>query len=319
MNNLLRLLKTFIITLTLLFMGLCTVIVFRLDDSVTKIDPEITKEIANSGFTPRPPLVLVSYADGSQIFFQNQNALVQSAADKGFDEIYQFKRSSIDKSFWEQNESILKQPRGAGFWIWKPYLILRTMQRLPEDSIIVYADGAVVFTKPIGALLKLLQNSDIIFGEDGRILSEQLKKEAYDAFGVALSPQVLGSKVPQADFIIVKNTVGAKQFIQKWLQLCTKEDALTDSPFDPKNQSPDFGWHSADQAILGVLTTLSNEKILILPKEKLRDQYGVKNFHRKKHREFSSPLWLIAGMPDFLSRAIWNSESLMWIRKLVFG
>lgn len=319
MSKFLMMIKNIVLTLILLFMGLCTIIIFRLDDSVTKIDSEITKEIANSGLAPRPPLVLVSYADGQPIFFQNQNALVQSAADKGFDEIYQFKRSTIDKSFWEQNENILKQPSGAGFWIWKPYLILRTMQRLPEDSVIVYADGAVVFTKPIGELLKLLQNSDIIFGEDGRILSEQLKKEAYGAFEVALSPQILGSKVPQADFIIVKNTVGAKQLIQKWLQLCTKEEILTDTPFDPKNQSPNFGWHSADQAILGVLTTLYNDKILILPKDKLRDEYGVKNFHRKKHREFSSPLWLIAGMPDLLSRAIWNSELLMWIRKLIFG
>lgn len=319
MNKLLGILKTMVITLLLLFTALCTIIVFRLDDSVTKIDHEITKELTNSGFAPRPPLVLVSYADGSPIFFQNQNALVQSAADKGFDEIHQFKRSSIDKSFWDQNEHILKQPSGAGFWIWKPYFILRTMQRLPEDSIVFYADGAVVFTKPIGDLLKLLENSDIIFGDDGRILLEQLKKEAYDAFDLVLSPQILSSKVPQADFMIIKNTAGARRFIEKWLQFCTKEEILTDSPLDLKNQSSSFSWHSADQAILGALTALSNENILILSKDELRDEYGVKNFHRKKHREFSSPLWLIAGMPDFLSRAIWNSEPLMWVRKLVSG
>src|ERR1700677_4029754 len=91
------------------FIMTCTIMIFRVDSSLTTIDSYVTKEVANTGFAPRPPVILLSYADGHPTFFQNQHGLVQSAADKGFDEMYQFKRSSIDKDFWDRHKNILTQ------------------------------------------------------------------------------------------------------------------------------------------------------------------------------------------------------------------
>lgn len=47
-----------------------------------------------------------------------------------------------DKTFWEQHgEFIMNNKRGFGYWIWKPYLIMKTMDKLNDGDIILYVDA----------------------------------------------------------------------------------------------------------------------------------------------------------------------------------
>ena len=47
-----------------------------------------------------------------------------------------------DKSFWDKHEEfIIKNERGFGYWIWKPYLIMKEMEKLNDGDIILYLDS----------------------------------------------------------------------------------------------------------------------------------------------------------------------------------
>jgi hypothetical protein len=61
-----------------------------------------------------------------------------------FDEINVYTANDLitDVSFWNQHSDfILKNKRGFGHWIWKPYLIKKTMDKLNDGDIILYLDS----------------------------------------------------------------------------------------------------------------------------------------------------------------------------------
>jgi hypothetical protein len=46
-----------------------------------------------------------------------------------------------DKLFWEKNKTFIENnPRGYGYWIWKPYIILKTLNEINNNDYLLYLD-----------------------------------------------------------------------------------------------------------------------------------------------------------------------------------
>jgi hypothetical protein len=61
-----------------------------------------------------------------------------------FDEIIFYTAQDLmnDKEFWDKHGTfIMNNKRGFGYWIWKPYLIMKTMEKLNEGDILLYLDA----------------------------------------------------------------------------------------------------------------------------------------------------------------------------------
>src|SRR4051812_2932158 len=58
-------------------------------------------------------------------------------------------------AFYAENKAILDLPRGLGYWLWKPYIILETMKDLREGDVVVYADSAIEFIASIDPLIQI--------------------------------------------------------------------------------------------------------------------------------------------------------------------
>ena len=301
------------------FVCLCTIVMFKLDPSMTPIDPALIHEVSTPGVIKRPPLVLVSYADGHEVFYQNQAALAASAADKGFDIIYNFRRSALDAKFSTKNKHILDLPRGAGYWVWKPYVILKAMEASPENSLILYADSGVVFKKSLHKLLKHFKEFDkVLVGYGTPIpLEMQLKKESYEAFPFQITQNILDSQALWGFFLGLKNTPANRHFVKMWLQACEDVNAVSDAPLDPSHQNPRFDAHLHDQALLSVLAAHYPESTLIIRRNIFRNDYGVYNFHRHPHARFLSPFMASAGLPLWMNDYIWNNPIIENARKLL--
>ena len=64
---------------------------------------------------------LINYANITHYNSQKGNSQ-SGLSNGGFDEVFSYNYSDIDDEFKEKNKHILEQPRGAGFWLWKPYI-----------------------------------------------------------------------------------------------------------------------------------------------------------------------------------------------------
>jgi hypothetical protein len=218
---------------------------------------------------------LVSYADGGDIHLMNQNAQAQSAINKGIDALWLWRRGHLDEAFAQKYKSILKQERGSGYWLWKPYIILETLKLARDGDVVIYLDSGDYFKNvPEGrdnliTLLERLRGSSNCICLVNNIHSNlhYIKRDAYIHMGMDAA-KYWNSIHRDASFMVFIKNPTTLTFVQEWLELCQNEQLLTDSPSQKPNLA-EFREHRHDQALLTLLSYKYEQHILaITPAEK---------------------------------------------------
>ena len=276
------------ISIVLLLVSHIHILMFN-DISVEPISLEDTPDFHATEIKYRPPVYLISYVDGpDETYFKNQNAMALSALNKGIDFIFNYKRSHLDPEFIHKNGHILNQPKGAGYWLWKPYVILKTMERAPENSIIIYADAGFIFRGSIKIALEKIKHHDMILYNytptDGHIVESVVKRYALKKMNCDTEACRKSSSLVAA-FLILKNTPTSRNFIKQWLTYAQDSEILMDGSFSVP-EHPNFVHHKHDQAILCVLYHKLPKGIITMPHTWF-SQF-VFWHHRKAGQEFRS-------------------------------
>lgn len=194
---------------------------------------------------------LTSYADKG-VYIQNQTNLTSSAAMyRAFDIIVPYQSHNIEPEYYKKHKNILSQKRGAGYWLWKPYFILKTLKMMPEDDILLYVDASAVFRDQIYDLLNLAKDYDIVFFPNAVLKNRGwIKKMVIDKM-VDGDDSYLDKISLHAGIILLRNTQISRDFIEEWLKFCEDPELITDIP--SPNEYPDFRDHRHDQSILNIL------------------------------------------------------------------
>ena len=91
----------------------------------------------------------LTFGGGSQNYVDAVDRIVSQATSLNlFDSIHGFKESDLrtDQHFWNKHGPfILGNPRGFGYWIWKPYLIKQIIDKANKGDVIVYCDSGNEF------------------------------------------------------------------------------------------------------------------------------------------------------------------------------
>ncbi len=277
------------------------------DISTRRVDP-----IANPDFQAREKLFskgvyLVSYADGNEVFFQNQHALAQSALNRGVDFIFNYRRSHIDEAFYKKHQSILDEKSGAGVWLWKPYCILKTLENIPEGSIVVYADTGAIFTSSLIPILKHLENYDGIFYRYAREMYGTLKTtidvQVAQELGVANLPEFNTTRGLWAGFIALRNCKATRDFVKTWLDLCTNPNYLKGYG---KSQ------HFHDQSLLSITLLKYPNRMIALPEDDFQPMLKWQHRHQSES-SFSLMPYQQPSM-SYIEHKAWRFPPLKWLR-----
>lgn len=83
----------------------------------------------------------ISYA--SRMFQQRASSITQQANRSNyFDSFYCFNESIVDPSFQTKFSTVWNDStRGGGWWIWKPYILHKLLQKISMNDVIVYVDA----------------------------------------------------------------------------------------------------------------------------------------------------------------------------------
>lgn len=197
--------------------------------------------------------ILINYA--TEDYKKTQHVNSESALEVGnFDDVFEYDSGFIDQKFLDDNYSILSSKRGAGYWLWKPYIILDALEDVEDGDVVVYADSASVFINSFDPIFdKCVSESVGILGfelEDYHTNSRWTKGDCFfnlTADEYADSPQVMAS------FIAVCKNDFSVDFISRWLDACCVEASITDSENIHQDNFPDFDDHRHDQSIFSLL------------------------------------------------------------------
>ena len=62
----------------------------------------------------------------------------------------------------EENPKIRAQRRGAGYWVWKPYILLDTLNTVAEGTVVVYSDAGQRYVADPSPLIDLTATREVV-------------------------------------------------------------------------------------------------------------------------------------------------------------
>lgn len=277
------------------------------DISTRSIDPVAHPDFNSSEKLYHKGVYLVSFADGNEVFYQNQNALAQSALNRGIDFIFNYRKSHIDEDFYTKYQAILGEKYGAGYWLWKPYIILKTMENTPEGSIIVYADSGAILTGSLVPILKHLENHDGILYRYNRDIYGTIKgsidRQVAQELAISAHLEFDKSKPLWAGFMVFRNSKQTKEFVKHWLNLCCNPDFI---------KGYGKSRHMHDQALLNAAYLKYPEGIIALAEDDFQPMLKWQHRHPSEVN-FSLMPYQQQAM-SYTEHKAWRFPPLKWLR-----
>jgi hypothetical protein len=218
-------------------------------------------------------IVAISYANEKFLKQLKINKLTAINIGK-VDEYYSYNFDDIDLIFKKQNEDILSRKRGNGYWLWKPYFILKTFkERLNIGDYLIYTDSGIFYLDKAKKLINfMISINEDMWSFKLKVLEKSFSKR--DAFILlnAESPIYTDTFQYMAGIQIYKKSKFTENFIEKLLKYSTDKRIITD---DPNSQGlpnyNEFIDNRHDQTVLSILTKKVRFSNLIKNKTKPSD------------------------------------------------
>jgi hypothetical protein len=181
---------------------------------------------------------------------------VKSAYSKGkADLVFEFTPNDIDEEFKRVNKKILIKKRGAGLWLWKPYVIYKALSLINDGDYLIYSEAASIYQNKIQYLVDALKltNQEIMVFELPLISKQWTKKETFirmDCFHQGFEDRnQIG-----ASFILMRKGEKAVSFVKEYLSACCDEIIISSEQFDHTIiNSKEFLAHREDQSVFSIL------------------------------------------------------------------
>lgn len=207
--------------------------------------------------------VFITFGAGGQNYIDAGKRLIKQAKSTGyFDKtiLYTDKDLKDDKPFWNQHsEFISKNRRGYGYWIWKSYIIKKTMATMNDEDILMYLDCGC----EIGGGTQLSIPRFFEYVKDDKIIGTFTSIERnWNKMDLVLHFDMKDSNLINTGqhaataimFYICEKT---KNIVELWYNIGCNYHMSDDSPSINPNLSC-FKEHRHDQSIFSLLTKKYN-------------------------------------------------------------
>ncbi len=262
----------------------------------------------------KPKIWLVTYA--TPIFYRSAIRLARSVRGRGVDAFRLYTPKDLPESFRHEHRDLLRQWRGGGYWIWKPFVLLHALREAAPGDIVIYLDAGMLVVDDLAPLIELLdERRQIALFQNlkGRLHRSWTKRDAFILLG-ADSPKYWNARSLSASYIVMKNGEPARRFAADWLEAISDPRVVSDIPnqLGQPNLSG-FRAHRHDQAALSILAQQRNIELFRDPSQNGRQEPPMQNsaygtlIYRHGLRGSKSRSWAYALIPArMICRWLWR-------------
>jgi hypothetical protein len=213
-----------------------------------------------------------SYKEEQIVFLSFANENYKNSMARIKDEVKRFPFSKVItydeydlknmSDFWNIHGSFVEQnKRGYGYWLWKPYLVYKTLSTLKDGDRLVYADAGASFGSDIHQFNEIVAMSSRPSGVVSwslPYLENQWTKQ--DLVEYLNASHVMESTQLHATFFVLRRCEAVLSLVKKWYETASIYHLLDDSPSAfPNHQS--FNEHRHDQSIFSLLRKIHGTEI----------------------------------------------------------
>lgn len=241
-------------------------------------------------------ITLCAFADSS-LEKVIRRFIFEAEQSQFFDHVVVYTEKDLDILFWNRHKDfIANNKRGYGYWVWKPYIVNKTLKSLNPDDILVYLDiGCVInYTgrESFERYISLINKSELgcVCFYNGYIEKDWDKGDVLDFFGVRDNHDILESEQIMSGIFLLRNWEKTRRLIQAWEDIDSNNYHLID---DTPSKSPDlegFRENRHDQSILSLLIKTAGGAICLPDTEVEVDmpyrRLGLRTYRRFKQNPF---------------------------------
>ena len=208
---------------------------------------------------------------GDSSFSPGKNRIKKQAENFGvFKSIFDYGESDLENdSFWQKYAKPMMSPRLGmpqkyyGYYACKPHFVLKALESIPENDILLYVDSGCELNK--NGLEKLRQYYKECIETEGVFFTLDLpeiqwtKMDTYRRI-IGSNDEYFMTRQIISGIFFLKNTLMIKQLIREWMDICVEDNGryLDDSLSNMSNHYI-FRENRHDQSIFSLLLKLKSE------------------------------------------------------------
>lgn len=179
-----------------------------------------------------------------------------------FDNIFIYNEYNLPKD--EKFEALLSHKlvpsRGFGYWCWKPFIILKTLENLKDGDILVYADIGCHINKE--GEKRFYEYLDIVIEHKALCFKMQFlescwtKSDLFNYFGKLNDKNITNSSQRMATICIFEKNDINLEFVNKWLQVFYDDFSLVDDTPSKLPNLDGFIENRHDQSVFSILSKI---------------------------------------------------------------
>ncbi len=196
-------------------------------------------------------------------FYASQRRLQRSARKFGVSVVHsynfeKFKRTAL----YDTHRHILDLPRGAGYWLWKPYIILETLTQLGPEDVLLYLDSDLIVVGDLTPFCDLCtaDHPIVLVTDHGHRNFEMTRRDCFHYMGCD-DARYHNVEQVLSGYQLYKKTPRTLRFVEECLEFCSDERILVDGPNHcglPNLEG--FIDHRHDQSVLSLLAERDDVK-----------------------------------------------------------
>jgi FkbM family methyltransferase len=222
----------------------------------------------------------------NKLYKESRERLNYSAKKNGIKSIFSYNIHDIlETDFYKKNIQIFATLKGIGYWLWKPYIILKSLEKMQDNEVIIYSDCGIEIISSLDPLISLIDNQDIILFANSNFHNTLWTKRDCFIFMNCDEEKYWNGQHCDASFCLFKKTDFSINFLKEWLFYGENINIISDLPnICGKENFNDFNEHRRDQSILSLLAIRYNIKLHRMP-----TQFGnhYKPLSIRVHGEFN--------------------------------
>ncbi len=262
--------------------------------------PASRKDTINPATGDKPKVWLVTYA--TPIFYRSAIRLARSVRGRGVDAFRLYTPKDLPESFRRERRDLLRQRRGGGYWVWKPFILLHALREAAPGDIVIYLDAGVSVVDDLAPLAELGARRKVALFWSGYITRCWTKRDAFILLG-ADSPRYWDARMAAGGYVVMQNGEPARRLAADWLEAISDPRVVSDIPNQLGQPNHDgFRENRHDQSALSILARRDGIELFRDPSQwsdeapMQNSAYGtLLSLHRRRGRWLLS--WAYAMIP----------------------
>jgi len=205
--------------------------------------------------------ILINYADHK--FHQAQKFCTKTAYNKGnFDHVYEYSPKDIPLEFHYKRQNNINEnnSRIGKFGLWRPYIVMKTLEMLSEDDFLIYCDSGAFFIRPIDSLIECMNkhNTNVMIFELP-FLERQWTKQDVFCYFKAETPEIMNTNQRLSTLFIIRKCIKSNTFVEAYYQTAKHAPFLftdEDNRLHASVNCSDYLENRHNQSVLSVLSKI---------------------------------------------------------------